>query len=386
MLIQKYLDSQSQYNVVEAAAGLSPWGMAAIAGGTALGQIGAGLIGANSAAAAQAKELAFRKKLYDQAMKIAVPTTAEGKIDLEMLKSLGSYTPEELEANLFQGDTALSDIQLDPRLKAAQMQALEQIGDVVSSRGLTTEDIANLEQIRRRSAAENMAKQAAIKQDMQQRGQLGAGQELAMRLQGAQSTDNSMQDLEIAKAAQQRSDGAAQLLAKLAGSIRGQDYEQAAAEKAAIDLNRRYNTQYAQNVQQQNWATKNQANLYNLEKAQNIANQNVATANQQEQYNKALRQQQFNNQVAKQGVAAGAGAGVANALQQQAATQAGLWGGIGQALGGAGSGLMNYFGKQQDAANALALEQQKGLNAWSNSLAPQQPIDYSQLNSNLFKG
>jgi hypothetical protein len=338
ILLRKYIDNQYQFN----------WIPVAIAAGTALGQIGAGVMGSQAAERSQKKQLDFLKSIYKQAARVQAPSIAEQEIDLELLKSLGSYSPEELEANILAGDTSLSDINLDPRLKAAQMQALEKVGDIVSSRGLTQEDMASLEQLRRKSAAENMAKQAAIKQDMQQRGQLGAGQELAMRLQGAQSTDTSMQDLELAKIAQQRALQAIASQADLASGIRSQDYAQMLDEAKALDYIRNDNLSHQRGVQQQNWATRNQANLYNLEKAQNIANQNVALRNQQQQANKGLIAQKYQQELARVNAMSGTAAPVGNVMGQQAAAQAGVWGGIGQAIGGAGSGLMNYFGKQQD--------------------------------------
>jgi len=249
-----------------------------------------------------------------------------------------------LEQLIQQQDTRLSDVQVDPRLQADQMSALEQISGLASGQ-VKSGDLAAFELARRNAAGEAQAKQGQILQEMQARGQGGSGAELLARLQSAQSGADRLSEAQMqeAQAMQNARMQALQQQANMAGQIRGQDYGEQSNLARARDTINQFNTQNSQNVQGRNVSSQNQAQLQNLANRQNIANANVDTANKQQAANKQLLQQQFQNQL---GLAQGRAAQYSNqadASTAQAGQTAGMWGGIGQ---GVGTGIAAYNTKK----------------------------------------
>src|SRR6267142_84943 len=230
---------------------------------------------------------------------INVPDVESQKIALQKLVSAGQLTPELLQT-IQQGSSQLNNISLDPRLKSAQMGALQSLQNIGTS-GLSAADQLALQQTRDQSNRDNQMRNAAVLQNMQQRGQGGSGAELAAQLANAQSATQNQSNagLQTAAMARQQALQAIMNAGQLGGQIGSQEFGQQAQVANAQDLINRFNAQNAQQVAQQNTGAQNQAQMYNLNNAQSLANQNTGLGNQQELHNKELIQQNFANQMNK---------------------------------------------------------------------------------------
>src|SRR5690606_1952367 len=74
---------------------------------------------------------------------LKLPGISDQRLSLEELQYLGDLSPE-LAETMSLDPSAYENISIDPRLKTAQMQALEQISQA-SKEGLTPADVAQME-------------------------------------------------------------------------------------------------------------------------------------------------------------------------------------------------------------------------------------------------
>lgn len=272
---------------------------------------------------------------------IDLPDVEKMRLALEEYQTAGEYNP--LLEQLIQMDpTALEQIQVDPRLKANQMQALESIAGFASGQP-SSADMAGFELARRGAAGEAQAKQEQILQEMQARGQGGSGAELIAKMQSAQKGADRLAQMQMeeAKAMQQARLQALAQQANMAGNVRQQDYGEQSDLAKARDLISQFNAQNAQSVQQRNVGSQNQGQQLNLGNKQNLLNANVDTRNKQQIANKNLLQQQYQNQMQLAGNKAGQMGNIAGAADAQAGQTAGMWAGIGQGVGTGISALAN---------------------------------------------
>jgi hypothetical protein len=141
------------------------------------------------------------------------------------------------------GPSAMEGVSTDPRLRDAQMQAFDALGQIQDSGGLTLADEAALERINNETARREAAGRNAIKNDMAARGTLGSGAELAMALnnqqQAAQRSYEAGRDR--AAAAQARAWDAILAKSDMAGKMRSQDWGEKSQVAQAKDLIARYN-------------------------------------------------------------------------------------------------------------------------------------------------
>lgn len=269
-----------------------------------------------------------------------------------------TFDPVEtaLAQTYLQGDTEMQGIEVDPRLKEAQIAALAGLQDISDSGGMTLTDEANLNRIQSQTAQADKGRRDAILQNMQARGMGGSGLELLAQLQSSQAaTDQaSQQGLDVAGMAQQRALDALMRGGALSGEVRGQDFgEQAAIRSAQDEINafnaanltrgsqfdasninqgRQFNAAQDLGAQQFNIGTdvdirtgdaNRQAgiNQFNVGQANDMAQfvqgtnagirgQNVGISNKAQETNRiGIPQQQFENQFKKAGgVAQGYGA------------------------------------------------------------------------------
>lgn len=303
-------------------------------------------MGANAASQQAAAANASRMQALAAYSGLSIPQIQDQMVNYDKYQQAGTLNPA-LEQLVNQQQSGLNDVQIDPRLKASQMAALQSISGL--SQGTPQAgDLAGFELARRNVAGEQQAQQGKILQDMQQRGQGGSGAELLAKLKGNQSSTDELakMDMQQAQQMQQAKLQAIQEQANLASGIRSQDYGQQADLAHAQDAINQWNAQNAQSVNRQNTNTQNSAQQYNLTNAQQIANNNTNVGNAQQDKNKALIQQQFNNRLAQAGGQAGVNQNTANAQTQQAANQAGMWSTVGQ---GVGTGLTSYFNNQNNS-------------------------------------
>lgn len=258
---------------------------------------------------------------------IGIPTIEAQKIALQTPELVG-----QLEAEVM-GPSRFEQVQMDPRLQAAQMSALEDMSGLAKT-GLGAEDRAALNEIRRQAAGMAQAQKATALQQMQERGLGDSGASLVAQLQSGQAAaDMAAQqgDRLAAEAASARRQALGQQ-ASMASQMSQQQLALAGQKASAADVINQFNTQNRQNVSAQNLVAR-----------QNIANQAAAAKNQQEMYNKGLIQQDFQNRMAK---ATGV-IGQQGNLAQQYAAQAGAAQQAQQAQTGA---LLNLAGTVAGAA------------------------------------
>lgn len=231
------------------------------------------------------------------------------------------------------GKSELGEIATDSRLRESQGEALDQM-DELSKSGLGDEDRAALNQLRRGVSADAQARQSSILDSMAQRGAMDSGSSLAAQLAGSQqATQRAAEgaDRLAAQAGANRRNAIAQK-AQMGSQLRSQDHGEKSQAAQARDEIAKFNAMNRQNVMQQNLANR-----------QNIANMGTSTRNQEQMHNKSLGQQQFQNEMSKQGAMANAYTGAANMNMQQAGMMGKEKSGLSKALGGAGSGAAAGF-------------------------------------------
>lgn len=272
---------------------------------------------------------------------IKIPTIEEQMLDLAKYQSAGTLTPEAIQL-INQGPTALEQIQLDPRLKSAQLSALEQMSGLASG-NLSQADLAGFELARRSAANEAQAKQGQIMQEMRARGQGGSGVELIARLQSNESAADRLQQnqLQQAQALQQARMQALQNQSNMASQMTNQEYQQAQNLASARDAIARYNAQNAQQIGMSNVQARNEAERANLAARQALANANIDLSNKQQIQNKDLLQTQFKNQADIAADKLRVYSGIASDADKTAGRISGMWGDIGKAASGAAAAYFN---------------------------------------------
>jgi hypothetical protein len=248
---------------------------------------------------------------------IGIPSVDAQKIVLQNPELVGLLEAEQIAESGFEG------ISTDPRLRQAQMAALEEMSGLAQT-GLGTADRSAFNELRRNAAAEAQAQQKGILAQQAARGMLDSGQTLAAQLQAGQSQANRMSqegDRLAANAAEARR-AALMQQANMSSGIRTQDYGQASDAARAKDLINQFNAQ-----------ARTTANAANLGNRQTIENTRAANANTQESYNKGLLQQNFQNQMAKATGQNSATGNLAASMAQQGAAKA-------QGAANAASGLV----------------------------------------------
>jgi hypothetical protein len=244
------------------------------------------------------------------------------KLNLESPELIGQYAPllEQLQQ---MGPSAMEGVSTDPRLKQTQMQALEQLSGF-SKGEMSPADATMLEQIRRGAAAQGQARQSAILSEMQQRGQGGSGAELIAKLKSGQAEADraSQEGMGLQQMLQQRALQALSQQGQLAGSVRGQEFNEQSDVAKSRDIINQFNTQNKQNVGQRNITQQNLAQATNLSERQRVADQAMNMRNQQQQYNKQLEQQRYSNELGRAQAMAGQQANLANYLSNAGAQNA----------------------------------------------------------------
>lgn len=272
----------------------------------------AGIIGGLLAQKEMKKSTALMRDMQNQA-KIAMQQAVDnlkavGIPDIEAQK-IALESPElqgHLEA-IKMGESALSDVTVDPRLKLAQMSALKTLQEQGES-GLTSQDRMVYNQLRSDLTSQEQARQSSILQNMAQRGTMDSGNQLAQQMLSSQASSRLAQeqgDRLAAQSAQARLAALAQA-GQLGGQIRSQDFDEQAKQASAIDAIKQFDITNQTNTQAKNLAEK-----------QRVSEAGTTTRNAQEQYNKGLIQQKFQNELAKSQSISNALTGQAQNFNQQ---------------------------------------------------------------------
>ena len=239
-------------------------------------------------------------RVEDKLSEVQLPTADELSYQMQQLVEQGVLSPEEAQTALA-GRSEMDGVTTDPRMKAAQMDALTGLQDISSSGGMTMMDKSNLNQIAVDEATKARGQREAIMQNAQQRGLGGSGMDLMAQLQNEQgaATNKSMRDLSVAGMAQQRALDALIKGGDLAGNIQAQEFNQGAARAGANDAIAKFNAQNQNATNQMNTQAKNIAQAGNLASKQGVANANANIQTQQNKQRADVRQQQFNNQMSR---------------------------------------------------------------------------------------
>lgn len=296
-----------------------------------LGDLLSGVLGGSAGKDEMKESLGLSREAMQTLKNTYVPTVEEQKILLQNPELAGLLEAAQV------GQSQLENVSVDPRMRQAQMKALDELAGL-SQTGLGAEDRAAFNQLQRESAAQAQAQNAAVLQNAAQRGTVDSGSTVMAQLMAGQQAANRLQqggEQQAAQASQARRAALGQY-ADLSNSMANTDFAQKAQVGNAKDAINQFNAQ-----------NKMSAGQFNLNNQQNIANQKASNANQQEIYNQQLKQQKFQNDLSKATGVAGQQNNMAAALnaQGQAAAQgqAQLTGSL---LGGAASIGSAYAGKK----------------------------------------
>jgi hypothetical protein len=297
----------------------------------ALGDLLSGILGGSAGKEDMKTATGLSREALEQLKKLYVPTVEEQKVLLQNPELAGLLDPSQVNGS------ALEGVSTDPRLKQAQMRALEELSGL-SHQGLGAEDRAAYNQLQRQAAGQAQAENAQVLQNAAARGTLDSGSTLMAQLMAGQTAANRSQqggEQIAAQAAQARRQALGQY-SDLSNNMANQDFAQKAQVGSAKDTINQFNAQ-----------NKQSAGQFNITNQQNIANQKASNANQQEIYNKQLLQQKFQNDLSKATGVAGQQNNLAGMYSQQgqnaANGQAQMTGAI---VGGAASVGSAYAGKK----------------------------------------
>lgn len=331
---------------------MDPLTMAAVMAGS---QVLSGVVGNMMSQGDKDAANAALAAAFSQFSNLNIPDTEKMKLALNTPEVQGILNPYMQQAEQL-GPSAYEGISVDPRLKQTQMDMLNTLSKM-GTEGLTAEDRANLNAMRRQAAADEQSRQQSILQQMAQRGIGGSGVELASRIASSQAqADRAGQESDRLAAMIQRRmlEGAAQS-GSLAGNIRQQEYGEQSDLARARDYNQQFNLGQRASTNAANIAAMNAAQQANLANKQRIHEIGVNTRNQQQQYNKQLQQQAFENEMALRQARAAALAGQGQAAMQRANQTAGQWVAGGNAIA-EGIGAYNTY---NNAQRQFDLDQQK---------------------------
>ena len=301
-----------------------------------------------ASAAIQAKG-ANKGDSSDALERVKAPKWQDLEVQLAEAVRQGELTPAQADT-ILQEQTALSDVSEDPRLRGAQIEALDELEGIVRGGGLDARSRADLYQIGAEQGTRNRGEQEAILQNARARGVGGSDLEFVNRLvaqQGA-ATRSSAAGMDAAALAEARKMQAIEALGSLGGTVRNADYARKANEAQAIDAINRFNA--ANRQQQTNLAVGdvNEAQRLNLGEKQRIADRNVDIGNREQEFNSNQRLNRYRAMTGQAGQ-------ISQANARDAAAQAQSSQALGQTIGNFGQQAARIFGGQQnDDVNVTA--------------------------------
>jgi hypothetical protein len=330
----------------------------------------AGVLGRMMSSGDRKEAERLANEAYAEIEALGLPPDQSTELMLEKFKSAGLYTPE-LEQEIRQTVSKTSEIKEDPRLKDAQMKALEMMQQTGRT-GLNATDRAALNQIRQEVQRDAEAKRQQIMQSMQARGQAGGGAELAASLLSAQAGADQQSEAgdRIAAQAQERALQAMMQSGQLGGQVRGQDLDYNRTVAEAADEMERFNIQNAVNRQQRNVGARNQGQQMNLQQQQEIMNANTAMSNAEKQRQAQAARQYYNDLAARAQSRAQARLGQANLKAGNAADTAKMVQGIGSGVGAAAGAYANRVPQANPLTKTAAGADYMSNNYKINSPAP----------------
>jgi hypothetical protein len=173
---------------------------------------------------------------------------------LEQYLGLNAGSPDAV----LQGDTAFNGAAADPEAVAAQRAALRGLADRANGDGYSVEDRAAMAQAQQAANANEASSRASLMRDAEARGVGGSNLSMASQLAAQQGANDRLNQagMQISAEGRRRALQALQSMGQMAGGMRGQSFDEAAARAQAQDAINRFNAG-AQNSQR-NTYTDNQ--------------------------------------------------------------------------------------------------------------------------------
>lgn len=302
-----------------------------------------GMVAANEQANARAAAADRIQQIADMYNRINMPELGAEELNLEKFNAGQMVNNQMQDVNQLSSQDALQNVNLDPRLKQTQMNALE-ILKKISGSGFTPDELNAMNQQREQREGDLTSKLKQLQQQQDMRGVGNSDMALAQRMMEAQGSANrGAQDARDMQAqAFKRSLDAVSQGANLAGNIDATDYSRQA--QLAQNLNsRELNNFNAKNTIQGNNVDRfNNALSSNVNRLNTTGDKNVALSNDQQQYNKGLLDKRYNRQMDRTAAMAGVNrtqAGMDTAAgNARAGAISGVASGIGSAILASGSG------------------------------------------------
>lgn len=184
-------------------------------------QAGAGIIGELMAGKSEGEKSELLRHIYEQIKAGNFP----------QLKSQ-ALPPSEM-----------GNLRTDPATREAQLSAMNKMKGIEDAGGLTLEDLAAQNKVMGNVARQASAGQNRILEQRAMRGTLGSGDELAASLSNQQAGAERANEAGLQTAANAQRNYYQSILGrgKMAGDLRGQDFQEASTKANANDLRNRYN-------------------------------------------------------------------------------------------------------------------------------------------------
>jgi len=292
-----------------------------------------GAMGMFSASAGRKQAAAAAAAAYAELQKIGMPPDLSRELILKQFQSEGILTPE-LEQDINLQASQVAQIAEDPRLRGAQLEALNTLGQVSRS-GLRAEDRGAFNELRAATQRDSEAKRQQILQQMQAQGMGSSGANLMAQLQSAQAAEDTQSagaDRLAAEASRRALDAVAQR-ANLAGGVRSQDFSANETRSRALDDRNRFLYENSASRQRANIAAQNQAQGSNLANKQRLSEMNVGQANTETQRQNQAKRDYWQDQLSLAQAKANALNNQGSMAQQSGQAQASMYGGLGSAIG-----------------------------------------------------
>lgn len=266
--------------------------------GTAIGALAGGAMGLLGGDDNDGSEqMAANKALWNS---LVAPNGQDLSVNLDNYKYAGDISNKMNSAEQLGQRDALQNVNLDPRLKQAQMNSLDTLSKIAGS-GFTPDEKASMDASRQQRDADLTSKLKSLQQSQDSRGVGNSDMALAQRMMGAQSSANSgAADARNEQAqAYKRSLDAIMARGNMASSMDNTDYNRQA--NLANNLNSRELTNMNNRtaVNRSNVDSFNDALKYNNTNQQNLLNNNTNSQHKQVMFNSDAKNQGFNNQIKK---------------------------------------------------------------------------------------
>lgn len=308
-----------------------PMGYAAAAAGSAvIGGI-AGNIAAAGDRAAQRKAISAA---LAELRKVGLPPDLSAPLLLKEFQKQGIYTPE-LEQDLTNTLAETKLVTENISIKDAQLQALNQMKQAGRT-GMTAETRAALNQVGNQVEAADRGRTQSILQSYAAQGMGTSGNKLQALLAGEQAStqEQANRSMSVMGDAQRNALNAIAQSANMASGIRSQDYNVNAANANAINERNRFLYENSVGRQSRNVQTTNAQRVADYLRQGQINDANTALYNQELNRQQNAKEQNWQNKLAYGQAIANAQIGQAGYHGQQAANTAGMWSGLGSAIGG----------------------------------------------------